>query len=266
MNDMEFEARGLSEDYGLAAAYEAAGLAPERPIEVIEGEILFYKQVAGGAVLEIGRRLIEAKEQLKHGEWESWLEEKVGFSVRSAQRYMRLAKGYGESDTVALLGTRKALVLLGLEDSERSEFLEENDAENMTAAELEEAIRQRNEARLEREQALADKQVAEAGKAKLEAEMVIANSRIEAADKEAEKLRKQIRELEAAGKQNKLGGNAELVQFNAHFRIAQEQVEEMAAIVRSLRSGGDTGLAEKLCRALDALVEMIREQKGEADG
>ena len=334
MNFAEYEAKCLSEDIGLDMEMEETALAVERPIEVIEGEILFYKQVAGGAVLEIGRRLMEAKEQLRHGEWESWLEEKVGFSVRSAQRYMKLAKGHGESDTVSLLGTRKALVLLGLEDSERSEFLEENNAENMTVRELEEAIRERNEARLAAEQAQADAQVAKAGKDKLEAEMVLANSRIQAADKEAEKLRAQIKKLEsrpvevavqvdekavaaaraegelkgrkdaqkeaeeaagkvekamkdrrqrleraekesreakedaqqlqkkleAAGKQSKLGGSAELVEFNAHFRIAQEQVEEMAAIIRSLRSGGDTGLAEKLCRAMGALANMIGEQ------
>lgn len=193
----EYEARSLAEDIGLEQELAEAGLTEmPRELGVIEGEILFYKQVAGGAVLEIGRRLIEAKEQLRHGEWEAWLEEKVGFSTRSAQRYMRLAEGYGENDTVTLLGTRKALALLGLSDSDRSEFLEENDAESMTARELEEAVRERNEARLAAEQALADKQVAEAGKEKLEAEMVIANSRIKAADAEAEKLRREIRKLQ----------------------------------------------------------------------
>ena len=38
--------------------------------------------------IEIGRRLVEAKEMLQHGEWLPWLEKETGFSTSSAQRYM----------------------------------------------------------------------------------------------------------------------------------------------------------------------------------
>lgn len=133
------------------------GMEPVRDIEVITQEILFYKQQAGAAILEIGTRLIEAKQALQHGEWLTWLEERVDFSVRTAQRFMKVAEGYGKSDTVTLLGTRKALALLALEPDEREKFLsethevdgEEKTAVDMTAAELEKAIRERDEARRE---------------------------------------------------------------------------------------------------------------------
>ena len=136
----------------------------ERDIDVITEEINFYKQQAGMAILEIGKRLVEAKAQLSHGEWLPWLEKKVEFSERSAQQYIRLWKEYGKSATVADLGVRKALVLLALPDTERDSFAgekhevngEEKTAAEMTVKELEKAVAERNTAREEAEQAKAD--------------------------------------------------------------------------------------------------------------
>lgn len=74
-----------------------------RSIEVITAEIWLYKQQAGAAILEIGRRLIEAKAQLSHGDWLPWLEEKVEFSEVTAQRFMRLAREYENPSLVSHL-------------------------------------------------------------------------------------------------------------------------------------------------------------------
>ena len=143
-------------------------LFDQRDIDIITEEINFYKQQAGMAILEIGKRLAEAKSQLSHGEWLPWLEEKVEFSERSAQQYIRLWKEYGKSATVADLGVRKALVLLALPESEREDFAaekhsvngEEKNVSGMTVKELEKAIAERNAAREEAEKAAADIQEA----------------------------------------------------------------------------------------------------------
>lgn len=135
----------------LTAATEA--LVP-RPIEVITAEIWAYKQQAGYAILEIGRRLNEAKEQLTHGEWLPWLKEKVEFSEVTAQRFMRLAREYTNPSTVTDLGASKALTLLALPASERDEFLsekhtvhgEEKTAFEMSNTELAAVIKERDEA------------------------------------------------------------------------------------------------------------------------
>ena len=126
-----------------------------RPIEVITAEIWLYKQQAGAAILEIGRRLIEAKAQLEHGEWLPWLEKEVEFSEATAQRFMRIAREYTNPSLVTDLGASKALVLLALPASEREEFVAEKHEVNgteksvaeMSKRELEEAIRERDAAK-----------------------------------------------------------------------------------------------------------------------
>ena len=138
---------------------ENANAAIERPIEIITEEIKFYKQHAGAAILEIGKRLNEAKSMLNHGEWEAWLEEKAEFSKETAARFMRIAKEYSNPSPVTDLGVSKALILLALPATERDDFLsekhdvngEEKSVTEMSKRELETAVKEKNEA-LKREQ------------------------------------------------------------------------------------------------------------------
>ena len=51
---------------------------------------LFNSSVSG--FIEIGRRLSICRKNIPHGEWESWLSSELNFSVRTAQRYMRIYK------------------------------------------------------------------------------------------------------------------------------------------------------------------------------
>lgn len=134
---------------------EYVDLIPEetRSIDVITGEILFYKAQAGASILEIGRRLIEAKAQLKHGEWIPFLRDKVDFSERTANDMMRLAREYSNPQTFADLGAQKALQLLALPAEEREDFVSQNDVENMSVRQLKEAIKAREEAERERDEA-----------------------------------------------------------------------------------------------------------------
>jgi len=190
----------------------AEAMLEERDLDVIETEILWYKQQAGTAILEIGARLIEAKRQLGHGEWIAWLRDKVDFSDRSAQNFMRLAKEYRNPQTVADLGASKALALLDLPESERDGFLSESHTVNwaektvseMSKRELEQAIRERDKARLAAEAAQAERQAAETARAKMEADMLLAKHRLDdldrqaqAAEARADHLRSELEELKS---------------------------------------------------------------------
>jgi hypothetical protein len=76
-------------------------------------------EAAGGALkrslqhaIAAGELLLEAKDQLKHGQWLPWLKEHCQISERTARLYMRVAKNKTEIGNVADLTVRGAVALL----------------------------------------------------------------------------------------------------------------------------------------------------------
>ena len=120
----------------------AAGAAANRPvtIETVTEEILELKGDFAENSFRIGERLNEAKELLGHGEWLPWLEGKVNFSERTAQKFMALAREYeGSPHLVRELGSEKAFALLALTEEERQRIVAEGafvDGKTKAAADL----------------------------------------------------------------------------------------------------------------------------------
>lgn len=96
-------------------------------LNVITAEINSYKQIAGQAIFEIGRRLKFVKENdLVHGEWERWLTESVDFTKRTAQRFMQAYDQFGNTTTSSLLSSGKIFEMLSLPaDIDREQFVKE---------------------------------------------------------------------------------------------------------------------------------------------
>ena len=140
----------------------------ERDIKTVTNEIKMLRRQAQAMALtysvEIGRRLVEAKEMLPYGEWGNWLKTEVEFSQDTANRFMKLFEEYGsaqislfgaEVDSAALrnLSFTKALRLLAIPADEREEFAQENDIENLSTRELDKLIKERDEALKAKEEA-----------------------------------------------------------------------------------------------------------------
>ncbi|TQI66749.1 DUF3102 domain-containing protein [Clostridium sp. KNHs216] len=155
------------------------GAQNQRSIDQITLEINFYKAQTAQNIIEIGKRLIEAKQQLQHGEWLPWLRDKVEFSVNSADNFMKIAREYSNSQPVVNLSYTKLLALLQVPEDEREEFLQETHlvdgqektVSEMSKRELQEAIKQRDEAQQRERQAQekcwkAEKEAAQARKEK----------------------------------------------------------------------------------------------------
>ena len=161
----------------------------ERTIETITGDILEAQRKGGEAILTIGNCLIEAKSMLPHGEWLPWLNSKVGYSAKTAQNFMRLPREISNPQALADLGATKALALLALPTEERERFLENHNVIDMTTRQLEQAIKERDEAWKAAEQARADASAAEQARVKIAEDMRLANGRVAQLSKELEELR-----------------------------------------------------------------------------
>lgn len=188
--------------------------------------------------VEIGRRLCEAKAVVPHGEWTSWLEEKVQFSQSTAQNYMKMYERFGseqvslfdggKSETIMSLPYTKALKLLAVPEEEMDEFMSENDVENMSVRELEQAIKERDAAK---------NQLEKATEAVLKSE-----EKAEEARAEAEALRKQLTELE-----------------NKPVEVAVEApTPEMLEEIRAQEEKKYTEERDKLQKKLDAAEEKLK--------
>ena len=140
----------------------AGGVGPyerePRTPEMIGAEIRMYVDAGRRITLlcgiEIGRRLVEAKEMMNHGEWLPWLRRETDFSERSAQNYMKVFNTYGaaqlglfgpetNTQTFADLPISKALAMLSLPESEREDFAAEVGAETISVRELEAKVKER---------------------------------------------------------------------------------------------------------------------------
>jgi hypothetical protein len=95
--------------------------------------------------IEAGDLLIEAKAQLKHGQWRAWLHEHCKVTERTAQRYMRLARNRlaieAKYDTVSDLSLNGALAILTVpretaDDTVLDSFVDHLDAEEVLANSL----------------------------------------------------------------------------------------------------------------------------------
>lgn len=244
-----------------------------RDLDVITGEIIVYKQQAGAAILEIGRRLIEAKAQLGHGEWLPYLRDRVEFSQATAHRMMRLAKEYSNSSPVISLGTKKALQLLAFSPTEREEFIARNDVENMSSKELQEAIDARKAAEAERDEAIEEARTAredlmdqlEEQQRVYEADMEAVQAKLREAHENAERARRAEVELKAklAGLEKpRPAGPAELDAARkaaakeareAEAKKLRKQIEE--AEKKAAEAAGEKAKAEREASAAKAAYE-----------
>lgn len=119
----------------VAVGRSADGIATEIRVIVQQARTMMAT-----AVIEVGKRLIEAQHLVPHGEWGEYVTHSCGFSQRTAQAYMQLAANPANAQTIADLPYSKALALLALPEGKIEEFRTEHPVEDVSVRELKKQI------------------------------------------------------------------------------------------------------------------------------
>lgn len=266
----------------------------ERDLGVIENEIKYYWRKGQAAVLEcvieIGRRLCEAKGMIGHGGWGKWIEDNFEFSHSSANSFMKLYEEYGadqltifgavaESQTFANLPYSKALQLLAIPREEREEFAKTVGAEELSTRELKKAIDEKlaAEARArELEQSLASAGIAKAEAEKKAHEAAEASEKVKKLEEELEKLKgseaKLKEKLKAAEKDpkipkdvlEKLKADAEAeakAAQGAEIKKAIGDVQKQLEEAKAARDAAQEAKAQAEATAREAMDKLTDAQK-----
>ena len=204
-----------------------------RTPEVIAIEINSIKEQTRRTLLynsiEIGRKLVEAKELVSHGEWGKWLAESVDYSTSTANNLMRIFEEYG-GDQITLLGDNlksqafgnlnysQAVELLGLPAEEREIFVKENNVEEMSTRELKKAIKELKNANKEKDNALKERDKAIERISVLEETNKILEETFNAGAEERRTLEERIKELEEEQKN--------IITPNVDWEEVMEEVQE----------------------------------------
>lgn len=117
--------------------------AKNEKLQKIENEIITLKNQTAENMILMGQKFIEAKKLIPHGEWGNWLEDKIGFSQRTANQFMRIAKEYiSNSQAISNLDATKIYLLLELPVEEREEFVNRNDLQNMSTRDMKKKLKE----------------------------------------------------------------------------------------------------------------------------
>lgn len=260
---------------------------PVRDINTITSEIHYIQndvqQYAAQGALKIGERLCEAKELLGHGEFLPWIKDEFGWTDRTAQKLMAVYREFGDSQkslfgpeintkTYSDLPVSKLYLLISVPESEREDFVKENNVAEMSVREMEKLLREKKEAEDESREAhaelnkLADKYaalsaVASEQEKELKAAQADVSASIEAAKKEAaaeaEKARRTAEKAQKAAEAEakKARDEAEaakkdLQQLRDNPEIPQEVMDKLKA-----QFGKAAEEAEARARAAEAKLK-----------
>jgi hypothetical protein len=121
---------------------------PAERLDVLAGEInaitTHARVVMATAAIDIGKRLMEARNLVPEGRWLEWLSSRVDYSERQAQVLMQIAQEYGRGDLPEAfrgLGISHLTALLAAPAEDREAMAERVKDEDLSVRELQAEIK-----------------------------------------------------------------------------------------------------------------------------
>lgn len=272
---------------------EASGVSlTPTTIDEITRNVLQTKREAQQAAIyysvKLGRQLTEAKALLPHGAWGDWLRDKVDFSQRQAENFMKIYEAYGDdqpslfggsnSQAFENLNITQLLLLTAVPEDERADFAEQNDVESMSTRDLEQLIRERDDANRRADQAQRAAAELEETKKRLETAEAEATKAAENAaaakekiEKEKEKARKLKEKLDFAVNNPQIDQKTmSEIEVRAKETAAAEAEKELEQKLRDLKEKAQAAelakeAAEKNLAASQADFEEARKKLAAAN-
>ncbi len=104
----------------------------------LEKEIKIYLGKTAQNIIEVGKRLTQAKSLVQHGEWRSWLENNFTLDERTAQRFMQISERFSlKSVDVDVFKPSQLTEMLALPDAEETKsFIEQKAAEGTPVSDM----------------------------------------------------------------------------------------------------------------------------------
>lgn len=206
------------------------------------------RQMAVMAAIEVGKRLVEAKALVGHGEWGAYVERECLMSHRSANNCMKLFREWERnpnSQALANMSYTNAVRLLALPEEDRDELMESNDVANMSSRDLDAKIKELQEAKAANESLEADN-------LELQQKLLDAEQRAAAAKSSEDAWQAEIDKLNAAltaarDDATKAKNRAQYLQD--HPEIPQKEKDKLQ---KAAREQGAKDAEQKLQSQLDA--------------
>lgn len=199
------------------------------------------EQLAGMSAMmlaDAGKRLIEIKARIPHGQFETWCADNLEFSKSKAEKMMKLAERvadenslFSKTETFTDIGISRVWALLAAPEEVAAEVIETNDVESMTVRELKAEL-----ARVKEEKEAAERK----------AEMIDHNN---------DDIRKEL-----ASMQRKLSETVTEEEFNEMQAAAQAQKEDLTKELNEAKAAADE-IQVKLDKAKEDLKKQKAKQK-----
>lgn len=203
-----------------------------------------YRQAEGLAnmsammLADAGRRLIEIKGRIPHGQFESWCAENLEFSKSKAEKMMKLAERvdddnslFSKTETFTDIGISRIWALLAAPEEVAAEVIETHDVSDMTVRELKEEI-----ARLKEEKAAAERKA-------------------DTLDHNNDDIRKEVSRL-----QGKLAESVTQEEFDQMQEVAQAKLQGLTEELNEARAAS-AEVQAKLDKAKEDLKKQKAKQK-----